>query len=38
MAFNVTEKATKEKLTPAMEAKVTDHLWDVSDIAKIIDV
>jgi len=25
-------------VTPAMEAKVTDRLWDVSDIVKIIDV
>ncbi|GAJ17925.1 unnamed protein product, partial [marine sediment metagenome] len=36
MYYNFARIHRTLKVTPAMEAKVTDRLWDVKDIVKLI--
>jgi hypothetical protein len=37
MYYNFCRIHNTLKVTPAMEAKVTDRLWDVEDIIKLIN-
>lgn len=37
MNYNFARIHRSLRVTPAMEAKVTDRLWDIEDIAKLID-